>query len=423
MVSVPLGISAYERNYAGDPVVRVENRFLEVNPTNLKEKISLLSRPGTKFLAGFAGSGPLRRCFSELGLFNSDLFVVVGTNLYRYTSTGLTIPITGRILGSGPPNLTWARGAAYQQLFIADGLLFQYYNGGTQATGTLTLAGGTTISTQVVQIGPTYYAWNANVDTGSPAGTLAAPWLANPGTDPLAALANLIAFNGVPGVDFSSALGGPSTIVTSQVSGGPPAGLLNATAISEMTDGNAIATAVTGAAGLTWGAATLAGGGIHVLHGISMPDGLGANALAALSDFVLVSVSNAQQFYFLNPGETVIDALNFASKESRPDPIVDMMAVGDNVLIMGAKSTETWYATGNIAAPFAPIAGRTFQRGVVRGTACVVKDAVLLVGEDGIVYSIGYIYGSGTPYGVNRISHHGIEERIRVQLRAEQGIT
>jgi len=153
-----------------------------------------------------------------------------------------------------------------------------------------------------------------------------------------------------------------------------------------------------------------------------MPDGLGAKALATVSSFVMVSVANSQKFFWIQPGETTIDALDFAEKESNPDNIVDMLTVGDQVLVMGQGSTETWYATGVSDAPFQPVEGRVYARGCVEGTAVVVGDTVMLVGDDGVVYQFGYTWGEkNTQGGVNRISNHGIEERIRVQLRREQG--
>jgi hypothetical protein len=207
------------------------------------------------------------------------------------------------------------------------------------------------------------------------------------------------------------------------VAGGPPAGTLTVSSISHGTDGNSIATTIAAGTHLSWGAATLSGGGVHALQGVYVPNGDAIAAIANVSGYVLAGVANKVKFYWLNPGSVLISALNFAEKESNPDPIVDMINVGDQMLIAGAGSLETWYATGSSAAPFQPVTGRVYARGVITGTMCVVKDSVIVVGDDGIVYQIGYIYGSGQPYGVTRISHHGIEERIRVQLRTEQGLT
>lgn len=416
MTTVALGMSAYQRLYAGEPVIRVENRFLEVNPTNLIEHTSLLTRPATTPLRNF-GQGKYRRAFTVPGMFNGDLFVIVGKGLWRWSGTGVPTYITGEVQGDGPPSVDWEKGPGYQFLFIADGLLLQYYDGGTHATGTLTKAG--TITDDKVQIGTVYYVFNDAVDAGSPSGTSTNPWRVRLTGDPVQNLADTLNFNGTPGFTFSSVLAGASTTVTVTVT--VPSSVLTLNAISEEVDGNSIVTAVTGTApALAFSTPTLTGGGVHVLHGVAMPDGKGAKAVCGLKGYMLVAVANAQQFYWLNPGEVTIDGLNFASKESAPDNIQDILRVGDNAILVGEASTESWYATGDLSSPFAPVQGRVYNRGAVDGTSAAVKDSVILVGDDGVVYQIGY--GAATGYGVNRISTHGIEESIRRQLRREKGM-
>ena len=418
MSTVQLGQGAYERLYAKEPVIRVENRFVEADPTNLKEGTALLARPGTDLLRNFGGK--YRRAFDEPGMFDGDLFVVAGQSLYRWSGSGAPIHILGDIKNDGPPSITWVKGADYQRLFIADGLLLQFYDGGTHATGLLSLTGS--ITSEVVRIGPTYYTFNDAVNAGSPDGSAANPWRVRLSGDPLVNFEDTLMFNGVPGYTFSLPIAGPNPLVTGRAAGGPPATTLQVVADSEGADGNAIQTTVTGGSALSWGSATLTGGGVHVLHGITMPDGVGAKAVCSLKGYCLVAVAASQQFYWVDPGEVVINPLNFANKESSPDNIQDIVRVGDNALIVGESSTESWYATGNVDSPFAPVAGRVYNRGAIDGTVVVVKDSVMLVGDDGIVYQIGYSSGGNAEYGVNRVSNHGIEERIRRQVRREKGL-
>ncbi|MGH7486029.1 MAG: hypothetical protein ACREMY_10580, partial [bacterium] len=224
MTTLPLGVGAYKRETAGEPEVKLVNRFFEQSPVNLRERYALISRSGTVLLRAFLPdtvTGLLRGLYSKIGVFFSQLFVVSGKNIYRYKPTGETIHIQGEIRGTGRPSVTYAKGPGYERIFIADGLLLNYYDGGTHAVGTLTKTGA--ITTQIVEIGGTYYAWNAIVDFGPPDGTLAFPWLANPGSDPMTALADMLNFDGIPGVDFSTALAGPSTLVKALATGGPPA--------------------------------------------------------------------------------------------------------------------------------------------------------------------------------------------------------
>ena len=128
-----------------------------------------------------------------------------------------------------------------------------------------------------------------------------------------------------------------------------------------------------------------------------------------------MAINASQRFYWVKPGEVTIDALDFASKESGPDPISQMRTVGDQVLIMGDKTTENWFSTGNSLSPFAPVQGRTYARGAYQGTSVIVDENVYLVGDDGKVYQIGQ-------QGINSVSNNGIEERIRRQVRREQGL-
>jgi hypothetical protein len=434
VTTLPLGMQAYSRRYDGEPEIRLVNRYLETNPTNLVEKTALISRPGSTLLAQ-GNSGLNRANFSKVGLFSGDLFSVIGTELFRI-QPGDVIPVTGTLANvtNGFVYATWMKGIGYEYLFLSDGQTLQFYS--TRALGTLTLAGGSiTELGQKIEIGGVYYTWSASVDAGAPAGTSANPYRAKLGSavpdglgltgdqSSLSNMALLLNYAGVAGGDYSTAVPGASATVTATgpaIQTAPTT--LKVTAVDDMAPGNAVTTTVPTGAFLTWGAATLTGGGNQALQPVT---GMGADevpgSITNLSGSVLVGVAGTSKFYWINPGETTIDPLNFASKESNPDNISQMVTVGDQALIMGDGSTENWYATGNFAAPFAPVSGRVYKRGTLAGTAVEVGDAVILVGDDLKVYSIGYGYGGSASYGVHRISTHGIEERIRTQVRYLQG--
>lgn len=420
MTSLPLGLGAYRRKSAAAPEIQLVNRFLEAAPANPTEHTMLLTRPGTSLLAAFppdTTTGKIRGCYSNGGSFNSDLFVVSGKNFYRYDGTTVT-QIAGEIGGSGHPSVAFVKGIGYEHLFIADGTLLSYYGGTSHATGTVTWDGTTAITAQLVVVNGTYYGWNASVDSNSPDGSASHPFLCNPGSDALAAMANMLNFDGTPGTDFSTALTTPNADVTGSTNAGTDAAtVLTLTAIDNTTTGNAITLAVGGTGGgLTASGATLSGGGAEALHGIAMPEGQPALVVASLDSYVFVAVAGTQKFYYVRPGETMIDELMFAEKESQPDPIIDMKTVGDMVIITGAASTEFWSATGDPDNPFAPIEGRTLSRGCIPGTLVVVNESTaVMVGNDYKVYMIG-----STP---QRISDNGIEERIRRQIRTEAGLT
>jgi hypothetical protein len=429
MVTVPLGVGAFKRTFAGEPDVVLQNRFFEKDPSNLVEHSALLARAGSDSLVQLAG-GTIRGSYSKLGMFGGDLFTVSGPNLWRVaTTTVVSTQITGTITGDGFPYSTWMKGIGYEYLFISDGITAQYFS--EHAFGTATLSGNVQEG-MILNINGVYYGWYADVEAGSPAGTVGNPWrvlLASGGistaannAQSLQYFADAINFAGSPG-SYSSGLTGPNAVVTAQADEKH----IYFTAIDNTTAGNAITTAVAASGGgaIAFGAGTLSGGGGTALRAVTgMAAGEVAKALATVSGYVLVSVGNSQKVYWINPGETIIDPLNFFEKESNPDNVLDMVTVGDQVLIMGNGSTENWYATGDFNAPFAPVEGRVYQRGVIEGTPTNVGDAVCLVGQDGVVYLIGYPSGGGVGnYGVHRISTNGIEERVRTQIRFEQGLS
>lgn len=437
MTSVQLGRGAYERLYAGAPIVELLNRWLEANPANLREGTSVLARPGTTQLlppfnqGTFDGLGAMRGNYTLSGLFTDSLFVVCGSNLYK---VGLDLSVThilGTIAGVGYPEVAWQAGAGYQRFWISDGVLLQYYGGQSASSGTLTKVGAIVNGTDTFEVNGVYYTWGT-VFSGLDAGTVSHPYVVNPtsidiGVAPLDQLVLAITNTGSAGTDYSATITGANGTVTAvNNSGVSPATSLKISSLTVGAGGDTITFTVTGGTGLTAsGSGTLANGGLEVLQGCTMPDGVVPGSLTQVSSYVMVSQGNSQKFFWVNPGETTIDPLDFASKESSPDPIIHMRAVGDQVMIMGSKSTENWYATGNLAAPFAPIEGRVYARGVINGTPVVIDDGIILVGDDGRVYSIGFQPGDAvdTSWGVNRISNNGVEERIRYQIRREEGLT
>ena len=403
MVDVPVSFTAFERRHAGLPPAVLKNRFFEETPTQQKGA-AMIVRPGTEDV-DTRGEGQIRSFYSAPGLFNGALFFVVGDTLYRREVDGSTVTCTGIVFGSGNVSMTGVSGADYERLYLADGTLLQLYQGGSRATGTLTGAGNVSEG-DTITIGETVFKWTATVSTGS--GTVADPWDVLLGATLEESLENMnmaINFTGIQGIDYSSNLGGQNADVTSTYT----ATTLVVTARTDLAAGNAIVTTETGA-NISWGGGTLAGGGTHALSGVAVPDGLPPVGVATLKSYILVAIGRTDRFYWIEPGAVVIDALNFATAESQPDDVLDVTVVGDTAWFVGEGSTEVWYATGQSAAPFAPVSGRVFDRGAVDGTMVNVKGIVFLVGQDYTVYAI-----SG---GAERVSNHGIEETIRLALGA-----
>jgi len=154
---------------------------------------------------------------------------------------------------------------------------------------------------------------------------------------------------------------------------------------------------------------------------VTTPDDVAAISVGYIAGYIIVVTAAEDnsmngRFYWINPGETTIDPLNFATAEKAPDPLLSVRIIGDQIWFLGTNSTEVWYLSGQADAPFARVQGRTFERGVWGGTDVAVKDSVMLIDADGVVYNI-----SGG--GPQRVSDNAIEEQIRRAILIQEALT
>lgn len=141
---------------------------------------------------------------------------------------------------------------------------------------------------------------------------------------------------------------------------------------------------------------------------IVVPEGHVPIGIETINGYLIVACSSGR-FYWIEPGATTIDALNFATAESSPDGLVGVTRLVDELFFGGAASIEPWQPSGDADAPFQKAGGRQFERGLLaRDTMRRFDNSLLWVGEDCIVYRVGSV--------PERISDHGIEERLRKRV-------
>jgi len=408
MPPLDFSFSSFERIYADLPPAPLKNRFFEENPFQ-GEKRAAVARPGTT-VVGYYGTGPIRKIYSQPGLFGGALFFVSGDTLYRRDLDGTTYAITGVIYGDGEVSMCTVKGLDYERLFIADGNRLQFYGGGTKADGEITVTGANAVDGDTIRINNTYWRFSTTVTDG--AGDAANPFKVLIGAawaDTLENLVKAISFTGESGVTYSATLAGQSTTVTAVLT--DPA-TVTITSVIDTAEGNTYALEDTVDSGSTITTpGTLSGGNNHGLSGVEIPDGLPPSHCAALKSHVIVAIGRTDRFYWVEPAQVTIDALNFATAESSPDTIVSLQVMQDTVWFIGQTTTEIWYPTGDAALPFNPVGGRVYDRGALEGTVVNIKGTLFLVDQDYIVYAI-----AGAP---QRISNHGVEEQIRKTIAAE----
>jgi hypothetical protein len=412
---VPLAHSDYFRGVAKEARILTRNRYFEGNPVLTVSQAALIARPGLRRWL-YVGEGPIRSVYSQSGSFDDALFVVSGTEWWRVDKDGTKTLLQTGIRGAGAVSMAGTAniGTTPEFMFLADGAILYLYIENGFALGTIT---GVPANTDTVLVGTTYYKFtNAGVNVGAPAGTLANPWLVALGASTAAAWQNFsdaLGVQGTPGTQYSTATTINASVQSITVTG--TAVSVRATAVGAL--GNGVVTTETGGA-IAWGAGTLTGGGDPSVTQVATPADVGIISLGYIKSYVVCVPAQGQgingQFYWINPGETTIDPLDFATAERAPDPIFAVVVFGDQFWLPGSTTTEVWYFSGNIDSPVLRLQGVTFDRGTWEGTAIQIKESMVIVDSDGGVFQI-----SG---GLKRISRPDIEERIRKAIQYQANL-
>jgi hypothetical protein len=101
---------------------------------------------------------------------------------------------------------------------------------------------------------------------------------------------------------------------------------------------------------------------------------------------------------------TTYDALDFASAESSPDPLVRVMVDHREVWLLGKHSVEIWTNTGAADFPFARQPGAVLEVGcAAAGSVAKLDNSVYWLATDGIVYR-------AQGYQPQRVSTHPLEQ-------------
>jgi len=346
-------------------------------------------------------------------------FAVSGLELYRINAMTGAPTLVGAISTDPVGDVSMAAvapiGDVPGYLFIADGAILWVYTDNGHSLGQLQVS-GLIDDGDVVRMGATYYQFtNGSVDAGTPAGTVGSPWLVSRAgvvsTD-VASLYFAVNNIGLGGTTYSTDL-----VRNPEVEGlSYSSADLFIQAITAGSSGDSIVTTETGA-NMAWNNATLIDGGEAQLSQILLPDDSGAISLAHINSYVIVvpvqsdAFGTMGRFYWIEPGETVVNPLNFATAERSPDGIHQVITFSDMFWLFGENTTEPWVTTGNPAAPMTRFQGILFDRGSWEGTAVKVKDKMVVVDEEGGVFV--------QANGQRRVSTPDIEERIRGAIQRE----
>lgn len=122
---------------------------------------------------------------------------------------------------------------------------------------------------------------------------------------------------------------------------------------------------------------------------ITPPSGMdGFGSLSYLGGFGVVAVPDSDRFYVTPSNDfSMIDALDFATAESAPDPIVRVYEDHNELWLFGTKTVEIWQFVGSGDFPFLALTNAKIERGLGAPLAVASDDnTVFFLGEDWIIY-------------------------------------
>ena len=93
-----------------------------------------------------------------------------------------------------------------------------------------------------------------------------------------------------------------------------------------------------------------------------------ASHVAYLNGVMIFNELGTGRFFWsqiLDPGN--LDALDFASAEARPDPLVGLKVSHGELILFGSTSVEWWVPTGNFLSPFQRLPGAVIDIGCYSG--------------------------------------------------------
>lgn len=146
---------------------------------------------------------------------------------------------------------------------------------------------------------------------------------------------------------------------------------------------------------------------LNTLAKITDPDFPKVSSVAQLDGFHLYPKLNSDQWIISALRDaTAYDALDFATAEGDPDTLVNIHVDHRQVLLMGQRTIEPWYNSGE-TFPFNPVSGAFIDTGLGAKYAIASLDnTTFWLGDDKIVYRLNGF----TP---ERISTHAIEQAIQ----------
>ena len=138
---------------------------------------------------------------------------------------------------------------------------------------------------------------------------------------------------------------------------------------------------------------------------------VGADRVDYIDTFFLFNSPGTQAFYTSLSNTTQFDPLYIANKTGRADKLVTLAVCRREIWLLGERSTEVWYDSGDSAFPFQIVSGAFIEHGCIAKYSVAIQDVnVFWLSQDAQGHAIVMM---GSNYNAQRISTHAIEHEIQ----------
>ena len=146
----------------------------------------------------------------------------------------------------------------------------------------------------------------------------------------------------------------------------------------------------------------------------------GADRVDFLDGYFIFNKPGTGQFQITGLYDTTIGGLDFATAEGAPDNLVSLIVDHRELWLLGERTTEVWFNSGDVNFPMSRIQGAFIEHGcAATHSVCKLDNSVFWMGADdkgrGMVFrAAGYV--------PQRISTHALEYAIGQYARVDDAI-
>ena len=125
-----------------------------------------------------------------------------------------------------------------------------------------------------------------------------------------------------------------------------------------------------------------------------------------MDGYFIFSRKDTGQFFITQLFSTILDPIDWATGEAAPDDTVAVIVANRQLWIIGERTSEVWYDSGDPLFPFTRVPGAVVDIGSISyKTVSKAQDIIMLVGDDLRVYR-------SNGYQLLRISTQAIENSL-----------